>query len=282
MRPGPGRTARRRVRILVGDVPAPVLAGQSSQGRSRPDGRVTNAPFRRLCRRYGGGLFVGEMVSARAVVEGNPKTMKLTEFAGDETPRSLQLVAVDPVVVAEAIRRLIDTVGVDHVDLNFGCPVPKVTRNGGGAALPYKRKLLRAVVGAAVIAAGEVPVTIKFRVGIDDDHTTHLDTGTCCCGTRGRSHGTPRSDGGPAVQRRRRLGDRSASCVRSYQRRFPCTATVTSGRPETLWRWCARPGATGWWSAAAVSAAPGCSLTSTPCSPVSPSPRFPAVATSRR
>ncbi len=138
---------------------------------------VTNAPFRRLCRRYGGGLYVSEMISARAVVEGNEKTMKLTQFADDESPRSLQLAAVDPAVVGEAISKLIDTERIDHFDLNLGCPVRKVTRNGGGSALPYKRKLLERVLNAAVNAAGGVPVTVKFRVGIDDDHHTYLDTG---------------------------------------------------------------------------------------------------------
>ncbi len=138
---------------------------------------VTNAPFRRLCRRYGGGLYVSEMISARAVVEGNLKTMKLTQFAADESPKSLQLAAVDPVIVGEAIRKLIDAEGIDHFDLNLGCPVRKVTRNGGGSALPYKRKLLRSVLESAVAAAGDIPVTIKFRVGIDDDHLTYLDTG---------------------------------------------------------------------------------------------------------
>lgn len=142
-----------------------------------PMAGVTNAPFRRLCRRYGGGLYVSEMISARAVVEGNTKTMKLTQFALDETPRSLQLAAVDPVILGEAIRKLVDTEGIDHFDLNLGCPVRKVTRNGGGSALPYKRRLLHRVLSSAVQAAGEVPVTVKFRVGIDDEHQTYLDTG---------------------------------------------------------------------------------------------------------
>ena len=142
-----------------------------------PMAGVTNAPFRRLCKRYGGGLYVSEMISARAVLEGNAKTDKLASFAPDESPRSLQLAAVDPVVVGEAIRILTSADRVDHIDLNFGCPVRKVTRNGGGAALPYKRKLLAAVIGSAVQAAGEIPVTVKFRVGVDRDHLTHLDTG---------------------------------------------------------------------------------------------------------
>jgi len=142
-----------------------------------PMAGVTNAPFRRLCRRFGAGLYVSEMISARALCEGNEKTEKLASFALDEEPRSLQLAGVDPVYVGGAVARLVGEARVDHIDLNFGCPVRKVTRNGGGGALPYKRNLYRDVVGAAVRAAGRVPVTVKFRVGIDDDHVTYLDAG---------------------------------------------------------------------------------------------------------
>ncbi len=142
-----------------------------------PMAGVTNAPFRRLCRRFGAGLYVSEMISARALCEGNEKTDKLASFAPDETPRSLQLAAVDPRYAAEAVTRLVGDGRVDHIDLNFGCPVRKVTRNGGGGALPWKRSLYRRVVAAAVGAAGPVPVTVKFRVGIDDEHQTYLDAG---------------------------------------------------------------------------------------------------------
>jgi nifR3 family TIM-barrel protein len=142
-----------------------------------PMAGVTNAPFRRLCREYGAGLYVSEMISARALCEGSEKTDHLASFAPGETPRSLQLAAVDPGYAAEAVRRLVEAGRVDHVDLNFGCPVRKVTRHGGGGALPYKRRLFAAVVGAAVAAAGEVPVTVKLRVGIDHHHVTYLDAG---------------------------------------------------------------------------------------------------------
>ncbi len=138
---------------------------------------VTNAPFRRLCRQFGGGLYVSEMISARALCEGSEKTDKLARFAPDESPRSLQLAAVDPVFVGRAVEILVSQNRVDHLDLNFGCPVRKVTRHGGGGALPYKRKLFRAVVQSAVEAAGAVPVTVKMRVGIDDRHLTYLDAG---------------------------------------------------------------------------------------------------------
>ncbi len=138
---------------------------------------VTNAPFRTLCREFGGGLYVSEMISARALCERNAKTDKLASFAADESPRSLQLAGVDPIHVGEAVRIVVDEDRVDHIDLNFGCPVRKVTRHGGGGVLPYKRRLFASIVAAAVEQAGTVPVTVKFRVGIDDDHHTYLDAG---------------------------------------------------------------------------------------------------------
>lgn len=150
-----------------------------------PMAGVTNAPFRALCRRAAGvdvagrpqALFVSEMITARALVEGNAKTELLASFGPDETIRSLQLYGTDPGVIGEAVRRLVGEGRVDHLDLNFGCPVPKVTRHGGGAALPVRRRLLAAILRAAVGAAGRVPVTAKFRIGVDDDHVTFLDTG---------------------------------------------------------------------------------------------------------
>ncbi|HET9601764.1 MAG TPA: tRNA dihydrouridine synthase DusB [Acidimicrobiales bacterium] len=144
-----------------------------------PMAGVTNAPFRRLCRRYGGGLYVSEMITARALIEGNAKTARMVTFAPDEVPRSLQLYGTDPSVLGEAVRRLTEEGQVDHLDLNFGCPAPKVTRRGGGAALPVKRALLRRVVRACVQAAAPaaVPVTMKFRMGVDDRALTFLDAG---------------------------------------------------------------------------------------------------------
>ncbi|MDQ3455497.1 MAG: tRNA dihydrouridine synthase DusB, partial [Actinomycetota bacterium] len=139
---------------------------------------ITNPPFRQLCREYGGGLFVCEMITSRALVERNERTLRMVRFAAGESPRSVQLYGVDPRVVGEAVRMLVDEHGADHVDLNFGCPVPKVTRRGGGAALPYRRGLLRDILRSAVRAAdGRVPVTMKMRIGISSDHITHLDAG---------------------------------------------------------------------------------------------------------
>ncbi|MFI6283207.1 tRNA dihydrouridine synthase DusB [Streptomyces sp. NPDC051018] len=166
-----------------------------------PMAGITNAPFRTLCREFaegvgeagdGGGfpprsapdaatarrgLFVSEMITTRALVERNEKTMQLIHFDAAETPRSIQLYGVDPVTVGKAVRMIVDEDLADHIDLNFGCPVPKVTRKGGGSALPYKRPLLRAILREAVTGAGDLPVTMKMRKGIDDDHITYLDAG---------------------------------------------------------------------------------------------------------
>jgi nifR3 family TIM-barrel protein len=164
--PGPDATGL-RIGPLTIDPPV-VLA---------PMAGVTTAAFRTLCRRYGAGLYVSEMITARALVEGNARTARMLAPGADEPIRSVQLYGVDPVVMGLAVRRLVDDWGVDHVDLNFGCPAPKVTRKGGGAALPVHHRLFRAIVAAAVDAAGAVPVTVKLRIGIDEDHRTAIASG---------------------------------------------------------------------------------------------------------
>jgi nifR3 family TIM-barrel protein len=161
-----------------------------------PMAGVTNPPFRTLCRRFfvdapdadrvsagaavavsRAGLYVSEMITARALVEGNRKTLLLAGFGPEERTRSLQLYGTDPRYVGEAVRFLVDEGRIDHLDMNFGCPVRKVTSKGGGAAIPVKPRLLRAIVHAAVQAAGRVPVTLKFRIGIDARYETYLETG---------------------------------------------------------------------------------------------------------
>ena len=142
-----------------------------------PMAGVTNAPFRRLCREFGAGLYVSEMIGARGLVERHEKTLALARFDEDEVPRSIQLYGTDPGAIGEAAAFLVGERGVDHIDMNFGCPMGKVTRHGGGAALPWKLGLFRAIVRSAVINAGDVPVTVKFRKGIDDDHLTYVEAG---------------------------------------------------------------------------------------------------------
>ena len=150
-----------------------------------PMAGITNAAYRQLCREQAeqGGptrsLFVCEMITSRGLVERDPKTLSMLQFDPGEKIRSVQLYGVDPGVMAKATEILITEFAVDHVDLNFGCPVPKVTRKGGGAALPYKRDRLRLILEATVRAAEPygVPVTMKTRIGIDHEHQTYLDAG---------------------------------------------------------------------------------------------------------
>jgi nifR3 family TIM-barrel protein len=151
-----------------------------------PMAGITNVAFRTLCReleleRSGStsGLYVCEMVTARALVERQPATLHMTTFGPTETPRSLQLYTVDPDTTYAAAKMIVDENMADHIDMNFGCPVPKVTRKGGGSALPYKRTLFGRIVAAAVKATEgtDIPVTVKMRVGIDDEHHTHMDAG---------------------------------------------------------------------------------------------------------
>ncbi|MGO1509697.1 MAG: tRNA dihydrouridine synthase DusB [Actinomycetales bacterium] len=169
-----------------------------------PMAGVTLPPFRRLCREAGeaalepaarastavgthapAGLYVCEMITSRALVERTPETMRMITPDATDPVRSVQLYGVDPVTVAAAVRILVEEDRADHIDLNFGCPVPKVTRKGGGAALPWKADLFNDIVRGAVDAARsasrgrghEVPVTVKMRKGIDDDHLTYLDAG---------------------------------------------------------------------------------------------------------
>ncbi|HYY11720.1 MAG TPA: tRNA dihydrouridine synthase DusB [Kineosporiaceae bacterium] len=142
-----------------------------------PMAGITNQAFRRLCREHGAGFYVSEMVTSRALLERNDESMRLIAHDPDESPRSVQLYGVDPGTVGAAVRLLADEDRADHVDLNFGCPVPKVTRKGGGSALPWKRDLFRAIVAQAVRNAGGRPVTVKMRKGIDDDHLTYLEAG---------------------------------------------------------------------------------------------------------
>lgn len=155
--------------LTIGDIPlaVPVVLA--------PMAGITNTAFRRLCREFGAGLYVSEMITSRALVEKTPNTMRLITHHSSETPRSIQLYGVDPDVIDCAVRILVDEDRCDHIDLNFGCPVPKVTRKGGGAALPWKKDLFRQIVEKAVRAAGNIPVTVKMRKGIDSDHLTYLE-----------------------------------------------------------------------------------------------------------
>ena len=165
--------------LRLGDleVPVPVVLA--------PMAGVTNAAFRQLCAEQGAGLYVCEMITSRGIVEGDRTSLSMLTFSGAESVRSVQLYGIDPDIIGRAVEILCSEHGVQHVDLNFGCPVPKVTRKGGGAALPWKANLLGRILTSAVEAAQPygVPVTMKTRKGIDDDHLTYLDAGKIAADT---------------------------------------------------------------------------------------------------
>ncbi|MGA8994093.1 MAG: tRNA dihydrouridine synthase DusB [Nocardioidaceae bacterium] len=179
--------------------PADGLPGELRLGALRvatpvvlaPMAGITNAAYRRLCREQGvppggaaghagaAGLYVCEMITSRGIVERDETSLRMLTFDETEDVRSVQLYGTDPVYVGKAAEILCAEYGVAHIDLNFGCPVPKVTRRGGGGALPWKRRLLGEILEQAVRAAEPygVPVTMKTRKGIDADHLTYLDAG---------------------------------------------------------------------------------------------------------
>ncbi|MBD3689077.1 tRNA dihydrouridine synthase DusB [Nanchangia anserum] len=171
-----------------------------------PMAAVTNAPFRRACRSHAlralaelgrdthasptwapAGLYVCEMITARALVEDRESTWRLVAADPDETPRSVQLHGVDPATMGEAARLLVSRGLAHHVDINFGCPVPKITRKGGGSALPWKTSRFVAIIEAVIAGARAgseqaglgfiAPVSVKIRSGIDDDHRVDIDAG---------------------------------------------------------------------------------------------------------
>lgn len=167
-----GRVNVRSLDLGPVHVPTPVMLS--------PMAGVTNWPFRVLCEEYGpDGLYVAEMITARALVARNPKALRLCRFAPTERVRSLQLYGVNPAIVEQAARIVVDEHMADHIDLNFGCPVPKVTRRGGGSALPWKTDLFREIIQRVVRVcdAADIPVTAKIRVGIDHDHETFYEAG---------------------------------------------------------------------------------------------------------
>ena len=171
MTPPATSTAPAPLRLGGLEVPVPVVLA--------PMAGVTNVAFRRLCAEQGAGLYVCEMITSRGLVEGDRTSLSMLTFADNESVRSVQLYGIDPHYVGRAVEILCAEHGVAHVDLNFGCPVPKITRKGGGAALPWKDTLLGDILEHAVRAAEPygVPVTMKTRKGIDEDHLTYLDAG---------------------------------------------------------------------------------------------------------
>ena len=138
-----------------------------------PMAGVTDLPFRLLCKEQGAGLLCMEMVSAKAIYYNNRNTESLLEIHPDETPVSLQLFGSDPKIMSEMAKR-IEERPFAILDVNMGCPVPKVVRNGEGSALMKEPKLVYEIV-SALVKAIDKPVTVKIRKGFDDDHVNAVE-----------------------------------------------------------------------------------------------------------
>lgn len=138
-----------------------------------PMAGVTDLPFRLLCKEQGAGLVCMEMVSAKGILYNNKNTESLLEIHPEEMPASLQLFGSDPKIVSEMAKR-IEERPFSILDINMGCPVPKVVKNGEGSALMKKPKLVFELV-SAVVKAIEKPVTVKIRKGFDDDHVNAVE-----------------------------------------------------------------------------------------------------------
>lgn len=138
-----------------------------------PMAGVTDLPFRLLCSRQGVGLCCMEMVSAKAILYKNKNTESLLEIHRDEGPVSLQLFGSDPKILSEMAKK-IEERPFSVLDINMGCPVPKVVNNGEGSALMKNPKLVEEIV-SSVVKAVQKPVTVKIRKGFDEEHVNAVE-----------------------------------------------------------------------------------------------------------
>ena len=139
-----------------------------------PMAGVTNALFRRLFKPFGFGLTVSEFVSAQSLVRMNRRTLEMIDVYPEERPTAVQLHGNDPDVMAQAAA-FVEECGADIVDINFGCPAPKIVKGGDGAAILRDPDLAVRICDAVRKAVKRAPVTVKMRLGWEADNFTHLD-----------------------------------------------------------------------------------------------------------
>ena len=144
-----------------------------------PMAGVTDLAFRQICREHGAGLTVTEMASAKALEYGDKKTPRLLRLAPGEHPASAQIFGSDPACMARSAKRALELSGCDIIDINMGCPAPKIVGNGDGSAL-MKSPDLAARIVAAVKQAVPVPVTVKFRMGWDAQSVNCVEFARLC------------------------------------------------------------------------------------------------------
>ena len=138
-----------------------------------PMAGISDLPYRVICRKFGCGLTVSEMVSAKGLLYKNEKTFTMLQIDEAERPTAIQLFGSVPEELAEAAR-IVEARGADIIDFNMGCPVPKVVNNGEGSAL-MKTPLLAGRILEAMVKAVRIPVTVKFRAGWDEEHRNAVE-----------------------------------------------------------------------------------------------------------
>ena len=142
-----------------------------------PMAGVTDHPFRILCREMGAGVVYTEFVSANGIVRENVKTLELMKFTEDERPIGIQLFGEDPKVVGKSALIVYNLLKPDIIDINYGCPVPKVTKRGAGSAALKNLSLMDEITQAVVEAVPEIPVTVKMRAGWDNSRIVSTEIG---------------------------------------------------------------------------------------------------------
>ena len=157
-----------------------------------PMAGISDLPYRVICRKFGCGLTVSEMVSAKGLLYKNEKTFAMLQIAEEERPTAIQLFGSVPDELAEAAR-IVEARGADIIDFNMGCPVPKVVNNGEGSALMKTPELAGRIL-EAMVKAVRIPVTVKFRAGWDEEHRNAVeiariaeDSGVAAVAVHGRT-----------------------------------------------------------------------------------------------
>ena len=157
-----------------------------------PMAGISDLPYRVICRKFGCGLTVSEMVSAKGLLYKNEKTFAMLQIAEEERPTAIQLFGSVPDELAEAAR-IVEARGADIIDFNMGCPVPKVVNNGEGSALMKTPELAGRIL-EAMVKAVRIPVTVKFRAGWDETHRNAVeiakiaeDSGVAAVAVHGRT-----------------------------------------------------------------------------------------------
>ena len=142
-----------------------------------PMAGYTDYPFRVLCKRMGAGLVYSEFVSADGIIRENTRTIEMIHFSDEERPIGIQIFGSDPDTMSQAASFIDRKFSPDIIDINYGCPVPKVTKKGGGSAALKDLCLMDEITHAVIDAVPNIPVTVKMRAGWDNDNIIIPDVG---------------------------------------------------------------------------------------------------------